>query len=386
MTVLFTRHVTPPLRALWGDRAIGQLPKELDRIGVERAVIICGRSVASADGLLDSVTDALGSRHAATFTRAAEHSPLPRVLEAARVLREARADAVIAVGGGSAVVTARAATIVAAEGDDVRSLATHSDADGRLISPRLDAVKIPNVVVATTPTTAYAKAGAAVRDPDTGDRLALFDPKARAGLVVFDPEFAATAPHTLTLSASLNVLSMAVDGLQAAGGDALAEALLTQALRDVASFAGQLNDDGTDSTARVRLMLAALMAGQGSDFVGTGIAQALSHTIGPRSTTSNGVVEAMLLPHTMRFNHDVTSQSLVTVGEAIGAAAKAAEVPDLLTAQLLALGTPIRLRDVGIDRAQFHEVIEHASADWSLTRVPKPADASALHAILEAAW
>ena len=48
-------------------------------------------------------------------------------------------------------------------------------------------------------------------------------------------------------------------------------------------------------------MLAALLCGQGSDYVGGGLAQALSYAAGPRSSVANGVVEALLVPHTMRF-------------------------------------------------------------------------------------
>jgi alcohol dehydrogenase class IV len=57
-------------------------------------------------------------------------------------------------------------------------------------------------VVPSSPTTAYAKAGAAVRDPETGERLALYDPKARAQGVVLDPVMALTAPARLSWSAA----------------------------------------------------------------------------------------------------------------------------------------------------------------------------------------
>ena len=102
-----------------------------------------------------------------------EHSPLPSVERARAFLAERDADAVVAVGGGSSVVTARAATILLGEGRDVRELCTRREADGRLVSPKLAAPKLPQWVVCQLPDEAYAKAGAAVRDPATGERLAL---------------------------------------------------------------------------------------------------------------------------------------------------------------------------------------------------------------------
>ena len=98
---------------------------------------------------------------------------MPSVEEGARLLERLGADGVVAVGGGSAVVSARASAILLAERKDVRELCTRRAADGRLTSPKLLAPKLPQWVVATTPSTAYAKAGSAVRDPVAGERLAI---------------------------------------------------------------------------------------------------------------------------------------------------------------------------------------------------------------------
>src|SRR5690606_38946753 len=99
------------------------------------------------------------------------HSPLPAVQDAAAELARLQADAVIAVGGGSAMVTARAASILLAEQAPAHTLCTHTGADGRLVSPRLKAPKIAQLVIPTTPTTAMIKVGSAMLDPQTGARL-----------------------------------------------------------------------------------------------------------------------------------------------------------------------------------------------------------------------
>ena len=57
----------------------------------------------------------------------------------------------------------------------------------KLHSPKLLAPKLPQFIVPTTPTTAMVKAGSAVFDPATGERLALFDPKTRAHAIFIDP-------------------------------------------------------------------------------------------------------------------------------------------------------------------------------------------------------
>ena len=297
----------------------------------------------------------------------------------------------IAVGGGSAIVTARAATVLLAEDRDVRELCTRRGDDGRLVSPKLLAPKLPLWVVPSTPTTAYAKAGSAVQDPDTGERLALFDPKTRAQGIFLDPEVALSATADLARTSALNALAMAVDGLQSDVYDPLAEALLVQSVRVLGEWLPRMLGAPDDAEPRLRLMLAALMAGQGSDHVGGGLTQALSHAAGPRSSTPNGVVEALLLPHTMRYNTPVTGTRLTVVADALAAEPRNGGLPheraiEAVERFLADVGVPARLRDVGVERSLLPDVVDHALDDWTLARVPRPAGRMQLAALLESAW
>jgi alcohol dehydrogenase class IV len=386
------QHVTPELRTFCGAEALDALPRQLDRLGLRRAVVFCGQSLPRLHSqALARVESALGDQLAATFDRVESHSPVASVEAAAAVLLETDADAVVAVGGGSAVVTARAASIVLAEQRDVRELATRREADGRLVSPKLLAGKLAQWIVPTTPTTAYAKAGAAVRDPATGDRLALYDPKVRAHGIFIDPELALTAPVTLAQGAALNAFSMAVEGLQSKVDDPLADALLAHALEILFEWLPRLVASPDDPEPRVRLMLAALLCGQGSDYVGGGLAQALSHAAGPRSSTSNGVVEALLLPHAMRYNAPVTGKRLRRVAAIVGGE-PASDTSSLESAAvgvqslLRVVDVPSRLRDVGVVESSLAEIVEHALNDWTLTQVPRTANRGDIEELLHAAW
>ena len=392
MSVPRFQHVTPALRTFCGAEALDALPRQLDRLGLKRAVVFCGQSLPRLHTqALARVESALGDRLAATFDLVESHSPVPSVEAAATLLRKTGADAVVAVGGGSAIVTGRAASIVLAEEQDVRELATRREADGRLVSPKLLKPKLAQWVVPTTPTTAYAKAGAAVRDPATGDRLALYDPKVRAQGIFIDPELALTAPAPLAQGASLNAFSMAIEGLQSAVDDPLADAPLAYALDILVGWLPCLAASPEDPEPRVRLMLAALLCGQGSDHVGGGLAQALSHAAGPRSSTSNGVVEALLLPHTMRFNAPVTERRLNRVAAILGGE-RSSDTSPLESAAagvrsvLRMLGVPARLRDVGVLESSLPDIVEHALNDWTLTQIPRTANRGDIEELLRAAW
>lgn len=385
------RHATPAFRTFCGGDALEMLAGELDRMGCQRTVVVCGGSMLRHPEMLDRLGSVLGARLVGRFSDVKEHSPVPVVKEAADFLLTMAADSVVAVGGGSAIVTARAATILLAEGHDVGSLCTRRGANGDLVSPRLLKPKLPIWLVPSTPTTAYGKAGSAVRDPLTGDRLAMFDPKTRAQGLVLDPQVALTAPAALARGSALNALSMSVESIQGSV-DPLADALLVHALRVLCEWLPKFQLSPNDGTARLQLMVGALLAGQGSDYVGGGLAQALAHAAGPRSSVSNGIVESILLPHTMRFNAQATPGRLALVASVVGGQGSEptasvdenaiAAVDDLF----VQLGVPRRLRDVGVEHDVLDEVADHTLDDWSLTRIPRRTDRADLLGLLKAAW
>jgi alcohol dehydrogenase class IV len=380
------RHATPAFRTFAGDRALSALPRELARVGASRAAIICIPAVAAHTEAMGALHAALGDALVGQFEGVQEHSPIPSVLAARDFLAEHEADAVIAVGGGSSVVTARAATILLGEGRDVRELCTQR-VDGKLVSPKLAAAKLPQWVVPSSPTSAYAKAGAAVRDPETGERLALFDPKARAQGVILDPGMALTAPPRLSWSAALNVFAMAVEGLQSRTVDPLADALLAHALRTVVTWLPQVDKEPEAAGPRLQLMVAAVMSGQGTDFTGGGLAQALSHAIGPRSSAPNGVVESLLLPHAMRFHAAAVPERIAGIADYLGLADRSTEGVIAEVERLLGVfDAPRRLRDIAVAEDALPEVVEHAMDDWAITAGPRVPTADEVRDLLTSAW
>lgn len=386
------QHLSPAFRTFVGEDCLASLATEVRRAGAGRVVVFCGASLVRCPAALARVEQALGGAFAGRFDGVREHSPVPSVVDGARALRALGADGVVAVGGGSAVVTARASAILLAEGEDVRALCTQRAADGRMTSPKLIRPKLPQWVVATTPTTAYAKAGSAVRDPQDGARLALFDPRTRAQGLFIDPVLASTAPASLVTSAGLNAFAMAIEALESAVEDPLAVAALAQALQMTTQGLPRIVVQPDDADTRMGLMLAALLCGQGTDHAGGGLASVLGHAIGPRGGIANGLAQAIVLPHTMRFNASVTAARLPRIARAMGAsAAQAASYPPSRTigaveAFVRSLGVPARLRDVIPDEAILERVADDAMQDWFLHRNPRAADRSDVLDVLRAAW
>ncbi len=391
VTVPNFNHTSPTFRTFCGANSLSALPRELDRLGVSRVVIFCGASLERNVTALERIQAAIGGRLAGQFSGVQAHSPLPAVEAGRRFLKDVLADAVIAVGGGSAVVTARAAAVLFAEGRDIRELCTQRDANGTLFSPKLTSRKIPLWVVPSTPTTAYAKAGSAVLDPDTGERLALYDPKLRAQGIFLDPEVALTASLSLFRSSGLNAFSMAIEALLSGDDDPLADASLIHALRMLIEWLPRLMESPEDVETRLRLMLAALLCGEGTDHTGGSLAQGLAHAAGPRSSVANGIVEVLLLPHAIRFIAPAAGEGVLRIGDALGVSSQAAgttldKILTVLEGFLAAAEIPRQLRDVGIPRSALMEIADHAIDDWFLVRLPRRPSRNDILELLERAW
>ena len=387
------QHVAPELRLFCGEDSLNALARELKRNGCRRAVIVCGRSISRSSGMA-ILRSTLGSALAAECNAVRSNSPVSAVEEVARFLGDHEADACIAVGGGSAAVTARAASILLAEKLPVQELSTRRLPNGEFESPRLNAPKLPQFVVPTTPSTAFVKAGSAVNMPETRQRLALFDPKTRAKALFLHPDFLRTSPSELVQSASLNTLSTAVEALESRKCDPISEAMLTHALRLIAGYLHRLSPD--DVAAREHLTLAAVLCGRGTEQAGGGLASVLAHAIGHRCDVANGIVNAIVLPHTMSFNAPQTLRTAPRIIEALnydlppdGSSAEtkpgqAAEVLDSLFAKW---AIPRRLRDIGVSRSDLAAIAEAAMADWFISRNARSVSSvDEVKAILNSAW
>ncbi len=388
------------IRVHAGDNAIARLSDEADRARAKRAFVVCGQSVAHRTGLLDRVKDALGDRLAGVFDGTQTGSPVPSVEKGAAMAAEAGADLIVAVGGGSAVVTARAIVILLAEGGTAHDHATKYPAGRPPVSPRLMQPKIPNILVLTTPTTAATRAGTAVIDPETGHRLELFDPKTRPSALIWDTGALLTAPPPLCVSAAASCYSGVVGALQASERpNPLAEGDLVQALRLLQENLPLVDPRPEDGEVRLNLSAAAFLYNRAGDSgaggSAVGVVSALAHSLDTRyPECDHGAAYSICTAPGMRFNRDhnvagqarlasvmgVRQQSMQDDGAAMAAADAVAQIYE-------ALGMPSRLSQVGVSEEGVKLIAEDTMTDFALHRNVRPVkEVSELEELLREIW
>ena len=393
-----------PVRTYAGDNALERVGEEANRAGALRALVVCGQTVAHRTNLLDRVKQALGDKLAGVFEGVRAGSPATSVLQGVAQAATLGPDSfgpdlIVAVGGGSAVVTARAITIMLAEGGTLQDHATKYPPGERPLSPRLMQPKVPNIVVLTTPSTAANRAGTAVNDSETGHRLEMFDPKTRPVAVFWDTEALLTAPPGLCLSAAGSLFSGVVAGLQFASLNPLAEGDLTQALNLLLNNLKLVDPEPDNGPVRLNLCAASFMYNRASDsgLTGgaTGVVTALAHSLDASyPECDHGAAYSILTAPGMRFNqaHNPSGQvrlaSLMGVDmAAMDEDARAVAAAEAIAETFSDLGMPLRLRDVGVPREGIELIAEDAMTDFALHRNIRPVkEASELVELLREAW
>lgn len=261
----FTARSTP-WKLHSGQRSIeDRLRSEVERSGATRAFVITSPSIAGRTNTVERVERALGETHAGTFSEIANDATYASVAAATDAARAANADLLVAVGGGSVIVAARAVDIFLCENGDPFELMTQYPADGKAHSPRLDAPKLPIVNVVTTPTSAMNRAGTGLKNLELDHRMEYFDPKTRPAAIIWDWEALSATPFVVLRSAATTTFLSAYETSLGATTNPLLDADRSHAFARARRAFMDLANDPDGLIPRLDLCAAALLMNRAED-------------------------------------------------------------------------------------------------------------------------
>jgi alcohol dehydrogenase class IV len=111
----------------------------------------------------------------------------------------------------------------------------------------------------------------------------------------------------------------------------------------------------------------------------------MAHPLGHRFNIAHGAICGLLLPYVMEYNLDYAPEKYAHVARLLGCRGAEAAV-ERVRQMLEEIDLPLRLRDVGVNRASFPVIVEESLPSGSLKHNPRPLAAEDVMAILEAAW
>jgi alcohol dehydrogenase class IV len=398
------RSVGYPTRVFSGPDAVEHLEAEARRLGCSRAFVVSGRSTGAGEANRGRIEAALGSAFAGWYAGIEKDSTYRSVAEATEQARAASADMIVAVGGGSVIVGARAVAIFLAEAGDPFELMTQYPEGKSAVSPRLSAPKPPIINVVTTPNTAMNRAGSGLKNDDLDHRMEYFDPKTRPASIIWDDDLIMATPPEVYRSTATTIFSGAVMGLGSVTRNPLVEGDRLQAFRLAVSAYPTIGteDDGPDS--RMDLMVVAFLSNRMGDVteLGTGRggpgsfgrAYALATALHLRyHAVGQGEATAMINP-TVLERYPPAIETLRPVADALdlglgdaSADDHAKAIAEALRSIYSAAGMPTRLRDLDVLKEDFDLITADTQKNFNANPGMRDEDEiGEMLAILKAAW
>jgi maleylacetate reductase len=335
--------------------------------GAERIFLMVSGTLRRETDEIARIQAALGNKVAAVFDRMPAHTPRAAVLAATAMARDARADLIVTIGGGSITDAAKAVQLCLANG-----VTDAAGIDARRDRPAGSPPVVRQIAVPTTLSAGEFSAIAGVTNEATKAKEMLRHPRIIPAAVVLDPALTLHTPEWLFLSTGIRAVDHCVEGICSAAAHPFADAqalrglsLLVEGMKRVKADPGDL-DARMDCQLGSWLSMAPLATG-----VPMGASHGIGYVLGAVFGVPHGHTSCIMLPAVMRWNASADAagrQALVAA--AMGAPGAAAG--DLLDAFIGGLGMPRSLSAVQIGREAFPRIAAAAMQTPWVPRNPRP--------------
>ena len=284
------------------------------------------------------------------------------------------ADFIVALGGGSAIDTAKGIGIVFnnPEFADVKSLEGVADTRKKAV---------PTFALPTTAgTAAEVTINYVIIDEDAKKKMVCVDPNDIPAVALIDPELMYSMPKGLTASTGMDALTHAIESYITPGAWVMSDMLEIKAIEMIAKNLKAAVDNGNDPIAREAMSQAQYIAGMGFSNVGLGIVHSMAHPLGAHYDTPHGVANALLLPYVMEYNADSpAAPKYLEIARAMGVDTTGMSVEDGVKAAVdavrnlsLSIGIPQKLHEIGVRREDLHQLSIDAFNDVCTGGNPRP--------------
>lgn len=354
-----------PTRIVFGPGALATLPEHARALG-KRALVVCDPGVAKL-GLAERVRSSLEKAGiaAAVFDGVQPNPVEKNVFAGVAAFKDAKADLLVAIGGGSPLDTAKLIGLAATHD---RPLADFDDATGG--DKYIGATVPPLVAIPTTAGTGseVGRSGV-VTLAATGRKTVIFSPYLLAKVAILDPELTVSMPARVTAATGFDALTHCLEAWCASGdhpmADGIALAGLELAARNLARAVAHPNDLG----ARGGMMKAAMM-GAVAFQKGLGACHSLAHPLSSDKGMHHGLANALCLPAVVEYNQSAIPERLDRARAVLDP--RADSCADAVRALRAEIGLPGGLAAEGIAEADLPKLAEKAFADACHRSSPRP--------------
>lgn len=325
--------------------------EEIKQLGIKRAYIICDPFMEKC-GRAKELAEILQQQGAQTeiFSEVIPDPSIEIVTKTIHGMQQFNPDGIVALGGGSAIDTAKAAgQLYAAMNGSQR--------------PILAAVPT------TSGTGSEVTSFAVISDTQAQVKYALRDSALVPDAAFLDPELTASVPPAITADTGMDVLTHALEAYASIKADDFTDACAEKAVRLVWKYLERAVIDGSDMEAREHMHNASCLAGIAFSNASLGICHSMAHALGAAFHIPHGRSNALLLPHIIAYNADLDRQEdsaallrYAQIAELlnIGGGTPKAAVHNLIRqirTMMKRIGIPYYVTDLSIEKETFEQSI-----------------------------
>ena len=216
--------------------------------------------------------------------------PIEKISLGVKKMLEYRPDAIVAVGGGSAIDSSKS----------IREFALKVDPYGEVTL-----IAIPTTSGTGSEVTSFA----VVSDPANNRKIPLVSPSLTPEETILDAELVRSVPPAITADTGMDVFTHAIEACVSTNRNEFATALAEKAIEIVGVFLLRAYLDGNDTHARQKMHVASCLAGLAFNSASLGLNHGMAHQLGARFHIPHGRANAMLLPHIIEYNSGINKYS-----------------------------------------------------------------------------
>lgn len=349
----------------FGPGARRELPGVVSRLGFKKALVVTDKGLMKF-GVAKMVLDVLDEANIpySIYDEVKPNPTVTNVKNGVKALKEAEADFIVAIGGGSSMDTAKGIGIVCnnPEFEDVISLEGVAD------------TKKKTVPIIALPTTAGTAAETTINyviiDEEKQKKMVCVDPNDIPAVAIVDAELMYSLPKGLTAATGMDAMTHAIEGLITKGAWELSDMFEIKAIQMIHKYLPIAVDDPTNPEGRNGMAVAQYVAGMAFSNVGLGVDHGMAHPMSALHDVPHGVACAILLPTVMRFNAPAALDKYVDIAKALevyrdgmtveeAADAACSEIENLSRR----VGIPQHLSELGITEKDIDALADQAIID-----------------------
>lgn len=349
----------------FGPGARKELPEVLNRLGGKKVFVVTDKGLLKF-GVAKMVTDVMDEAGIPyeIFSEVKPNPTVTNVKDGLKAFKESKANVIVAIGGGSAMDTAKGIGIVAnnPEFGDIVSL------EG--CAP----TKHKSVPIVALPTTAGTAAETTINyviiDEDKQKKMVCVDPNDIPAVAIIDAELMYSLPKGLTAATGMDALTHAIEGYITKGAWEMSDMFELEAIRMISKYLPVAVEEPTNADARNGMAVAQYIAGMAFSNVGLGLVHGMAHPMGSLFDVPHGVANALLLPTIMEFNMPACLNKYPEIAKAMGidvSGMTKEQAPqaacDAVKDLAIKVGIPQHLSELGITAEDIPALAQQALED-----------------------